>query len=104
MLIVSSSDVNRINLVIRQESVEGTIKLRDSGLCGKAFGSFRAAAIHGGHFRVGLGIDGIDHPALSNATGTDDAPFQYLRFVHLRILPPAYVRYLVGGRNRSSPN
>src|ERR1700692_155464 len=104
MLIVSGSDVNRINLVIRQEGIEGTIKLRDSGLGGKAFGSFRAAAIDGGHFRVGLGIDGIDHPALSDVTGTDDAPFQYLRLVHLRILSLTYVRYLVGGRNRSSPN
>src|SRR5258708_33389251 len=104
MLIVSGSDVNRINLVIRQEGLEGPIKLRDSGLCRKAFGSFRAAAIHGGHFRVGLGIDGIDHPALSNVTGTDDAPFQYLCFLHLRILSLAYVRYLVGERNRSSPN
>src|ERR1700722_13091817 len=104
MLIVSSSDVNRINLVIRQEGLEGTIKLRDFGFCRKAFGSFRAAAIHGGHFRVGLGIDGIDHPALSDVAGTDDAPFQYLRFVHLRIQTLAYVRYLVGGRNRSSPN
>src|SRR6478736_3731590 len=104
MLIVSGSDVNRINLVIRQEGIERTIKLRDSGLCRKAFGSFRAAAIHGGHFRVDLGIDGIDHPALSNVTGTNDAPFHYLRFVHLRILSLAYVRYHVGGLDRSSPN
>src|ERR1700730_14033441 len=89
MLIVSGSDVNRINLVIRQECIEGAIELRDSGLCRKAFGSFQAAAIHGGHFGVGLGIDGIDHPALSNVTGTDDAPFQYLRFGPLRILSPA---------------
>src|ERR1700761_647354 len=104
MLIVSASDVNRINLIIGQEGIEGTIKLRNSGLGRKAFGSFRAAAIDGDHSRVGLGIDGIDHPALSNVTGTDDAPIQYLRFVHLRILSLAYVRYLVDGRNRSSPN
>src|ERR1700685_3505269 len=104
MLIVPGSDINRINLVIRQEGIEGTIKLRDSGLGGKEFDSFQAAAINGGHFRVGLSIDGIDHPALSNVTGTDDAPFQYLRFVHLRILSLAYVRYLGGWRNRSSPS
>src|ERR1700722_6362624 len=104
MLIVSGSDVNRINLVIGQEGIEGTIKLRDSGLCRKTFGSFRAAAIHSDHLRVSLGVDGIDHPALSYVTGPDDAPFQYLRFLHLRIRSPAYVRYLVGGRNRSSPN
>src|ERR1700691_3008119 len=104
MLIVPGSDVNGVNLVIHQEGIEGTIKLGDSGLGGKEFGSFRAAAIDGGHFRVGLGIDGIDHPALSNVTGADDAPFQYLRFVHLRILSLAYVRYLGGWRNRSSPN
>src|SRR4030088_3308561 len=104
MLIVSGSDINHINLVIRQERIEGTVKLRDSGLGREAFSSLRAAAIHGGNFRVGLGIDGIDHPALSNVTGADDAPFQCLLFVHLRILSLAYVRYLVGRRNRSSPN
>ena len=74
MLIVSGSDINHINLVIRQERIEGTVKLRDSGLGREAFSSLRAAAIHGGNFRVGLGIDGIDHPALSNVTGADDAP------------------------------
>src|SRR6478672_1617842 len=104
MVIVSGSDVNRIDLVIRQEGIEGTIKLRDSGFCRKAFGSFRAAAIQSGDFRVGLGIDGIDHPALSDVAGTDDAPFQYLLFVHLRIQTLTYVTYLAGGRNRSSPN
>src|SRR3984893_13570905 len=104
MLIVSGSDINHLNLVIRQERIEGTVKFGDSGLGRKAFGSFRATAVHSGNFGVGLSIDGIDHPALSNVTGADDAPFQCLRFVHLRILSLAYVRYLVGWRNRSSPN
>src|SRR5580692_654708 len=102
MLIVSGSDVNRLNLGIRQERIEGTIKFWDSGLGRKAFSSFRATAVHGSNFRVGLGIDGIDHPALSNVTGADDAPFQCLGFVHLRILSLACVRYLAGWRNRSS--
>src|ERR1700678_3472839 len=96
MLIVSGSDINHLNLVILQERIEGTVKLRDSGLGRGAFGSFRAASIHSGNFRVGLGIDSIDHPALSNVAGADDAPLHCLLFVHLRILSLAYIRYLLG--------